>query len=180
MKQTEEKKCFKCDRILSINEFYKHKKMKDGHLNKCKSCTKQETRKREKELRKDKIWLENERARNREKYYRLGYKGLNKPSKENKKQTIKRYRQKYPEKYLAAKYTEIFLDKKTGFHLHHWSYNQKDWLDVIELSIKDHNFIHRHLIYSPKECMYRTTSGILLDSKEKHMEYIKQCKKSLA
>lgn len=33
-----DKVCFKCGKIKSIDEFYKHPKMKDGHFNKCKSC----------------------------------------------------------------------------------------------------------------------------------------------
>ena len=39
-----EKKCFKCGLILPIEEFYAHPEMKDGHLNKCKECTRQDVR----------------------------------------------------------------------------------------------------------------------------------------
>lgn len=40
------KQCFKCGRILDIQEFYQHPKAKDGHLNKCKECSKQDSRNR--------------------------------------------------------------------------------------------------------------------------------------
>ncbi len=36
------KKCFKCGQTLPLAAFYKHPRMKDGHLNKCKECTKKD------------------------------------------------------------------------------------------------------------------------------------------
>lgn len=36
------KKCFKCGKVKDIELFYKHSKMKDGHLNKCIECSKKD------------------------------------------------------------------------------------------------------------------------------------------
>jgi len=41
-----EKKCFKCKRKKPLEQFYKHPATSDGHLGKCKACTKKDVKER--------------------------------------------------------------------------------------------------------------------------------------
>ena len=59
------KTCFKCFIEKSIDEFYTHPRMTDGHLNKCKSCTKNDSKKRIKDKSNDLDWIEKELLRHR-------------------------------------------------------------------------------------------------------------------
>jgi hypothetical protein len=170
-----EKKCFKCDKLLPLNEFYVHNKMADGHLNKCKSCSKNDVKKRYENLSKDKEFIFNERKRGREKYKRL-YSDISKPK--TYEESIN-YKLRYPEKYKA----KIKLGKTRsitkGNHLHHWSYNEEHYKDVIELDSKTHYFIHRYIIYDQERFMYRRFDNmVLLDTKEKHLEFLDYCIKN--
>lgn len=82
------KTCFKCGEKKPVSEFYAHKGMKDGRLNKCKECTKADNRSNQ---------------RKKKKYYRRYDKERQKRPERKLQQTESclRIRAKYPEKYKA-------------------------------------------------------------------------------
>ena len=77
------KTCFKCSTEQPLTEFYKHKAMGDGHLGKCKTCTKSDVMiHRNNNIEKIRAY---DRARGNR--HRPGY--------------IQEYNEKYPAKYKA-------------------------------------------------------------------------------
>jgi hypothetical protein len=58
------KKCFKCNTVKLLEDFYKHPQMPDGHVNKCKECNKNDvTVNRNKNIEKVRAY---DRARGKE------------------------------------------------------------------------------------------------------------------
>ena len=61
-----EKQCFKCNTVKPLSEFYKHPAMKDGYVNKCKECNKNDvTANRNKNIEKIRAY-DRERSKNPE------------------------------------------------------------------------------------------------------------------
>lgn len=168
------KKCFKCNTIKPLGEFYKHSKMHDGHLNKCKECTKSDSNKRYEYKIQDLEWLTKEQIRQREKS--RGKYQTYKPTRTIKKEIQFKYFEKYPEK-LKASYASQYLEKpEIDSEKHHWSYNEQHFTDVIWLCRKWHYKAHRFIVYDQERKMYRRCdNNELLDTKLKHEKFIYLC-----
>lgn len=168
------KECFKCTIKKPLTEYYKHKQMGDGHLGKCKDCTKKDTAIREAEIRSTPEGIESEKQRHKEKYHRLGYRDIHKPTPEMKKEAIDAYKAKYPEKITASRLPQRVPVQK-GNERHHWCYSFQYARDVIELSVRDHAEIHTKMTYDQGYFMYRRNdNNELLETKEKHIEFIEE------
>lgn len=155
------KVCFKCGREFPLSCFYKHPRMSDGHLNKCKDCTKKDSVLNYSKKSTDESWVEKERARGREKYHRLNYKDKHFCNRTRKELNCR-------EGNTSRALMRLNLYEK-GKEAHHWNYNQPR--SIILLSPKAHHRIHKHIVINREDKYCYTHNGTRLDTEEKTLEY---------
>lgn len=155
----EQKKCFKCGQIKPLSAFYKHKKSKDGHLNKCINCTKQDVAINRLRHTDDESWIESERMRGRKKY--------------------RKYRNVWNFQSSSRDICPLMANisrelKKLGYdtkgkEAHHWNYNEP--FSVFLISRKAHRTIHQYLTVNRDDKYCYTLEGKRLESAEEAKQY---------
>lgn len=143
------KSCIRCKKKKELSEFYAHPQMADGLLGKCKSCCKLQSKLRDKEKRKDAIWLKHERARCRDKQARYRKQGLAEKTPNKSKHA---WRKRNPQKsraHAAAKKSHPKKPEKCQecnkpsemLHRHHEDYQKPK--EIIWLCPPCHGVKHR-------------------------------------
>lgn len=159
------KVCFKCGAEKPLSEYYKHKRMADGHVNKCKECNKKDVR----ENRKDKLeyYLEfdrnrpnhEERVAKQSELRKLAYLTcpiVREAAMDRQRATRKNQPLKYKARCcLSNAVRDGKVDKPVNcehcassdkkIQGHHWSYLEEHWLDVIWLCTGCHGKEHKRL-----------------------------------
>lgn len=139
------KQCFKCGVTKAVDAFYKHSRMKDGHLNKCISCTKND--------------VSNHRLENIERIRSYDRMRSSMPSRKQKlKQNFEKWRDAHPLERKAQiivgnaiqrqklKKQPCFVCGETKVDAHHPDYSRP--LDVIWLCRPHHIKLHaEHMKY---------------------------------
>lgn len=146
------KKCFKCKEHKPLSEFYKHSQMLDGHLNKCKTCTKSDVKNNY--VKNIESIKEYERSRANLEHRVLARKNYSKTDayKKSHAKSCDKYKKQNPKRFYAAKAVRNAIKNKsikklpcfvcgdTNVQGHHPNYDAP--LDVIWLCTKHHAQIH--------------------------------------
>jgi len=156
------KVCCHCKEEKPLSEFYVNKSKKDGYTHECKECIKARMRANYLKKSKDPAFIEKERARGRDKYYRLGYK-----TRITESQRIKQ--KKYPSLRNAKRYFNVNISADQ--ELHHWNYNITN--EVILLDKKLHHRFHSSVSLDIDNGFYYRGEEAL-DTLNKHLSAIKE------
>ena len=136
------KECFKCHQVKPLSEFYRHPRMADGHLNKCKACTRVDVMINR--ARKDNYYRAYDRERNALPHRRR-----------DRARRTRRYREKHPEREAAYRAVALALSEgeiekpaccqgcggSSDLHAHHEDYTRP--LKVVWLCARCHAHHHR-------------------------------------
>lgn len=159
--------CFKCGRSKTLDEFYVHPRMADGHLNKCKECTKTDVSANY-ETRHDQ-YVEYDRRRASLPHRRAATKQYARSHPDVMRRLKAKYAHSHPE--VQARYKARYPEKKrahdlvsnairdgklirkpceacgdTNVHAHHDDYGKP--LEVRWLCQKHHLEVHGKMIYT--------------------------------
>lgn len=159
------KRCFKCGETKPLSAFYKHPRMADGHVNKCKECNKKDV----KDNRHSKAEYYREYDRNRPNYIERVSKQNDKVKEryandEDFKQSVLETKERWLESNRHKRIAQNAvsnavrdgrLDKppicsccgtnSERIYGHHWSYEEINWLDVMWLCAKCHGKEHKRI-----------------------------------
>lgn len=142
------KKCFKCGIKKELTEFYKHPKMPDGTVNKCKICNKKDVKKNAQKNRKYYLKYDKDRIRNNFNYIFIHrYSGM-------KQRTEGRTKRKYTCLGKKIMTKEEFID---------WCYEKNNFDKFIKLHNKwrKEKYIR---IYAPSIDRVDNNKGYTIDN----------------
>ena len=167
-----EKNCFKCGELKPLTDFYKHKAMSDGYLNKCKICAKRDSNTN----RQNNIERCREYDRNRpnkaERYQKIKEYQQTEKGKEVRRKSTQKYQQDRLKKQAhtdlsnAVKYGKIIKPnncQNCGVtckpHGHHDDYSKS--LDVRWLCVKCHVDFHKFVRAKQRELEKQNLGDII-------------------
>lgn len=165
--------CKNCKEDKDISEFHKRSKSLDGYQRLCKKCDHKLRMIWLYKKRENKEWHAAEKEKARIKSLEFGYNFKHAKNKDAMNKSTYKHMRKFPEKYRAHIASQRMPKVNNDNHLHHWSYNEQHYRDVIEIAMMDHKKAHRYLVYDQQFFMYkRSDTNELLDTKQKHEDFI--------
>ena len=138
------KTCFKCGVEKPLSEFYRHPRMIDGHMGKCKACAKRDVRmNRRRRISYYRKYEQERSARDSRKEQVRRYMLRRKSNCPERKQACSLVGSAIKRGVLVRRSCEVCGDPKS--QAHHSDYDKP--LDVRWLCFKHHRQVHGQLLY---------------------------------